>query len=336
METEINQEKWVELAGSYAPTPSGLQFGRLDKTEYLTVTLLLRTKSQWHEPREDAKAIKPLTHKQLWTSYGAFDNDISAVQKFAQRYKLELERNSLNQRIIDLRGRISYLEEAFRVDLKPYITPEGYQFVGRSGHIYVPINMRGIILGVFGLDARPFAVRQNNGESSEYSGLASPGFDLTSLDEIFTPNERLKKKRVAVIELVGGGLKFPEITSYFHNHGKQIPQVLNVSIEGISSNRHGVELPELASDSMPDMEWVMGETPDYSVGVYFANNTDKGFLDAINAAVHNNRNKPTLLYSTWKALEEGCTQQTLAAINDLIREAGMLGIAVRAPAMMDN
>jgi kumamolisin len=55
-------------------------------------------------------------------------------------------------------------------------------------------------------------------------------------------------------------------------------------------------------------------------------------LDAINAAIHDSRNKPDVISISWGAPESSWTAQSLQAFNSVLQTAGMMGISVCAAA----
>jgi kumamolisin len=72
--------------------------------------------------------------------------------------------------------------------------------------------------------------------------------------------------------------------------------------------------------------------PGAKIVVYFAPNTDKGFLDAITQAVHDNQNKPTVISISWGSAEKNWTQQSLNNFNEAFKSAALLGVTVCAAA----
>ena len=56
---------------------------------------------------------------------------------------------------------------------------------------------------------------------------------------------------------------------------------------------------------MLDIEVAGVIAPKAAIAVYFAPNTNKGFLDAISAAVHDAVRKPTVISISWGSAEDG-------------------------------
>ena len=81
-----------------------------------------------------------------------------------------------------------------------------------------------------------------------------------------------------------------------------------------------------------DIEVAAGVAPGARVAVYFAPNTDQGFLDAINSAIHDTTRKPSVISISWGAAEAEWTAQALFAFNAAFHDAALLGITVCAAA----
>jgi kumamolisin len=62
--------------------------------------------------------------------------------------------------------------------------------------------------------------------------------------------------------------------------------------------------------------------------VYFAPNTDAGFLDAITTAIHDTTNKPSVISISWGGAESTWTSQAMTAMDDAFQAAASLGITV--------
>jgi kumamolisin len=69
--------------------------------------------------------------------------------------------------------------------------------------------------------------------------------------------------------------------------------------------------------------------PKANIAVYFApNNGDKGFVDAISAAVHDAQRKPSVISISWGGPEISTDQQGINAYHELFAAAGALGITI--------
>jgi len=80
---------------------------------------------------------------------------------------------------------------------------------------------------------------------------------------------------------------------------------------------------------MLDIEVAGAVAPKAQIAVYFApNNGDKGFLDAISAAINDSQRKPSVISISWGGPEVSTDQQGVDAYHELFAAAGALGITV--------
>src|SRR4029077_10940728 len=66
------------------------------------------------------------------------------------------------------------------------------------------------------------------------------------------------------------------------------------------------------------------------IAVYFAPNTDQGFIDAVTTAVHDATLKPSIISISWGGPEDSWTAQSRDALNSACQDASTMGITVLA------
>src|SRR5262249_61456074 len=81
---------------------------------------------------------------------------------------------------------------------------------------------------------------------------------------------------------------------------------------------------------MLDIEVAGAIAPDAKIVVYFAPNTDAGFLDAVTTAIHDSTNKPSVISISWGGPESSWTQQAMTAYDQAFQAAAAMGITVCA------
>jgi kumamolisin len=79
---------------------------------------------------------------------------------------------------------------------------------------------------------------------------------------------------------------------------------------------------------MLDIEVAGAVAPGAKIVVYFAPNTDAGFLDAVNTAIHDTLNKPSAVSISWGGAESGWTNQAMQAMNNAFQDAAALGVTI--------
>ena len=221
------------------------------------------------------------------------------------------------------------MNEAFGVELLLFQSPFG-AFRGRVGMLSIPADLEGVIVGVFGLDERPQA-------ETRFRRLAQIG-PMAAGDTSYTPIavSRLYDypsaqtgagQTVAIIEL-GGGFRSSDLKTYFSGLGiKTAPSVTAVSVDGAQNQPVG-DPNSADGEVLLDIEIVGAIAPGASIAVYFAPNTDQGFLDAITTAVHDSLRKPSVISISWGGAESTWTAQSLSAFDQAFQDAAALGVTV--------
>jgi subtilase family serine protease len=100
-----------------------------------------------------------------------------------------------------------------------------------------------------------------------------------------------------IIEL-GGGFRSSDLTVYFQEIGVTSPNVSAVSVDHAGNSPTTPESDD--GEVMLDLEVAGSVAPKAKFVVYFApNNGDKGFVDAISAAIHDTERKPDVISISW-------------------------------------
>ena len=132
---------------------------------------------------------------------------------------------------------------------------------------------------------------------------------------------------VAIIEL-GGGYRTSDLTAYFSRlNVSPAPEVTAVSVDGARNQPVG-DPGSADGEVLLDIEIVGAIAPGARIAVYFAPNTDQGFLDAITTAVHDGLRQPSIVSISWGGPESTWTPQSLMAYDQAFQDAGLLGVTV--------
>jgi len=79
---------------------------------------------------------------------------------------------------------------------------------------------------------------------------------------------------------------------------------------------------------MLDIEVAGSIAPAAKIVVYFAPNTDQGFLDAITTAVHDTTNQPSVISISWGSAESTWTAQAMTNFDEAFQAAAAIGVTV--------
>jgi kumamolisin len=327
-----------ELPGATtAPTP-------LDESQRITITVMLRRRAA--VPSALVEGPETVSNTQLREQYGAAEADAQLVTQVLGEYGLTVTETHLGSRRLKVAGTIAAMQSAFGTTLTAITSPhpDGSGDVThryRTGSLSVPAQLSGIITAVLGLDDRPAARPQfRRGPASGARPAAEPedgpvapaakGGPLTAPQVAsfyqFPAGTDGTGQTVAIIEL-GGGYTQADLTTYFSGLGLPVPPVTAVGVGGASNSPGG----DADGEVELDIEVVGGVAPGAAQMVYFADNTDQGFIDAISEAVHATPT-PVAVSISWGQSEDQWSAQSRTAMDQAFADAAALGVTVTVAA----
>jgi len=304
--------------------------------QVIEVSVRLRRKSESQHPELASHLQRGEFHRMsradFEAAHGADPADLEQIRKFAKEYNLQVHETGteLARRTVVLSGTVRDLQKAFNVQLKEYKHPKG-NYRGRTGDISVPADYADIVRGVFGLDNRPQAephYRRLQPSAGAKTHRASASHDPNDVAKIYDfPAGDGSGQCIGIVEL-GGGFRLDDINNYFSSLNLNAPQVISVSVDGGANNPGNPNGDD--GEVMLDIEVAGAVAPSAKIVVYFAPNTDRGFLDAITTAVHDSANKPSVISISWGSAESQWTQQALTNFDDAFQTAAAVGVTVCA------
>jgi kumamolisin len=326
----------VEVPGSRRDLVSShRRIGDIDLSEQIEVTVYLRPRAEMGWVDEQATLapgdrIRP--RREQWAEqYGAAPDDIEAVQRFAAGHGLEVTDVDRARRAIRLRGSVKAIAVAFAARLEGrYDAGDGGGYRARSGPLTVPAELGDAVVGVFGIDDRPQAAPRLRMAGS------TPAADAVSYTPVqvadayaFPSGVDGSGETVGIIEL-GGGFQTSDLTTYFDGLGLAVPTVTAVPVDN-GSNQPGTD-QNADGEVMLDIEVVGAVANGVKIAVYFAPNTDQGFIDAVTTAVHDTTNQPSVISISWGGPEDSWSEQARTQMEQAFTDAGGLGITVTVAA----
>ena len=325
------------LPGSERTVEQGSKVvGQCDPSERIEVFVMLRRQQQAQfdalMSRIEAgdPSVKPLSREALVKDYGAAPDDMAKVKAFAAGHGLTVEREDPGARQVVLSGTIAQFQSAFGVKLEHYEHHTAGQFRGRTGPISVPDDLHGVVQAVLGLDNRPparphFRIRPPFQPAKGHQVSFTP-LQLASLYQF--PQGDGSGECIGIIEL-GGGYNTADLTSYFASLGVGSPTVKSVGVDQ-GSNQPSGDPSGPDGEVTLDIEIAGAIAPAATIAVYFTQNSDAGFIDAVSRAVHDTTNKPSVISISWGGPESNWTSQSLQAFNSVLQTAAALGVTVCA------
>ena len=335
---------YVALPGSNRQLlPDSRPAGPVDPSEIADLTIHVRSKGDLEalerQVSEDAKRPvserRYLTHDELASQYGASKEDLDKLEAYARQYDLVVLHRSAAERSLVLQGTLGDLRAAFPANVQIYHHAAG-TYRGRTGEISVPEELSGIITGIFGFDTRP---KQRAPYHRKQASLAGPGGQNGVAATEFAARYNFPPslngtqltgagETVAIIEL-GGGFRMTDLKAFFNEIASPVPTVTAVSVD--KAGNHPTTPESADGEVMLDIEVAGAVVPEARFAIYFGPNSgDKGFIDAISAAVHDSERKPSVLSISWGAPEDLLPKASINAYHALFVAAASLGITVCA------
>jgi kumamolisin len=329
-------DKYVKLAGSERqPMPGARKAGALDPTEPILVTVVLRerqSKSQGPSVAELVARGEHVSREEYEARYGADPHDVKTLEAFGKAHGLAVKQVNLPARTAVLAGTADAFTKAFQVELARY-EYHGGAYRGRTGAVNIATELNGLVLSVHGLDNRPqakthFRVADRH-KSKPHATAASTSYTAVQVAQAynFPTSGDGQGQTIGIIEL-GGGFAQSDLSTYFASLKiSPAPSVTAVSVDGAQNQPTGdTNGPD--TEVMLDIEVAGAIAPGARIVVYFAPNTDAGFLDAINQAVTGKTNQPSVISISWGGPESTWTAQSLQSYNNALQAASAVGVTV--------
>ncbi len=262
-------------------------------------------------------------------SYGALPEDIAAIEAFAHEHGLTVAWASRARRTVGLSGTAQGMYRAFGTQLAHYaLSDRSGTYRGRIGPVQIPKSLEGIIEGVFGLDDRPQArphFRLRQGFQPHLAGASYTPQQVAQLYD-FPAGLDGSGQCIALIEL-GGGYRTSDLQAYFAALKLPAPSVTAISVDGALNHPAG-DPNSADGEVVLDIEIAAAVASRARLAVYFAPNTDRGFLDAITAAIHDTDRKPSVVSISWGSSENNWTPQAMKAFDDAFAAGAALGVTI--------
>ncbi len=316
------------IAGSERAAPRGKRVGEADADATVQVSVYMRPAGppDLHPSQPGAGHRFPSRAQLHAERTKSLDSAMGRLQAFAREAGLKVVEANPGRRLVKLEGPVHALQSAFSTQLHDY-EDEGQVFRGRTGTLSAPADVADTVEAVLGLDTRPIATPKSIRLAH---AAASAGFLPNQVAELYgfpAPAGAGRGECIAIIEL-GGGFSTADTTAAFGAMKLTPPQVVAVPVSG------GVNQPGEDTDAdgevALDIQVAGGTAPGAKLAVYFAPNTDQGFVDAISQAAHDQTNAPSVMSISWGSAESAWTGQAVAAMTSALQDAATLGVTVLA------
>jgi len=287
--------------------------------------------------------VLPLGHRrhldvaQTADAFAPESADISAVRRYARAQGLKCIEVSLAGATIVLSGTVAQFNRVFGVKLvhrreKKY----SLAYLSHDQEVTLPAELKGIATGVFGLDTRP-ASRRPHRFAHEMSAEAIAPPPVTSKTRLpaefarlynFPRNTSGKGQSIGLLEF-GGGFHPKLLQSYFSSVGIKSAKIVVKEVRpGANKPRGKPGTLNPDTEVYLDIEVAASLAPDARIVVYFGENTTKGWLSTLQAAILDKRHDLSVISISWGEAEQDWSPQAMKQIDDLFQLAAHRGITI--------
>ena len=312
--------------------------GDADPREKLELTLSLRGPKL---PSADELADRPLTSAEFRKKYCASPRDAQKVARVLRGFGLKIESTTLETRSMRISGTVAAVEAAFHARLGIYESARQGRYRDREDDYRVPPGLRGIITAILGLGQRRVVKKRLVAGRRE---LPLKPFGPADFERHYHfPHGDAAGQKIAIAEFASVYFA-DDVRAYCRKYKRRAPRVALVPIHVRLRNRKQVaKLPRAERDGalddakevMMDTEIIAGLCPKAAISVYFAHDTQKGWVDMLDRVI---RDRPVVFSMSWGATEDGRDWAPAAvdAINERLHVAAALGITICASAGDDG
>lgn len=323
--SQSSPQPFVALPGSERQpftdvAPGCRDVGPVPPTEEIEVSIYLKPPASSPPSSQPGQPISREAYA-AWASASA--DDLEQIKQFARQYGLSVVEADPVGRVVKLRGYAAAMQQAFGVELRHY-EHNNDRYRVRSGPVMVPQNLAPLVSGVLGLDNRLQTRRRQPTALAADTAITYATPQIASLYHFPTQGSG-QGQTIGIIEL-GGGYRPSDLQTYFQQLSLPLPEVASVLVDG---GQNTPTDPQSADGEVAlDIEVAGAVAPGARMVVYFAPNTDRGFLDAITRAIHDTQNAPSVLSISWGGPESTWTGQTLQLMDQAFQTGGTLGVTI--------
>jgi kumamolisin len=369
------QQKQIPIKGSRRfEIPDAKRIGSSDPAQKIKVSIYAR-----RNPNPSAGVLSKidqlstalpknrqyLSNKEFDEVYGADPKEINAIVSWAKKNNLSVNESNISEKRVLVEGTIKDIGNAFNVEFSEYEHHSLGRYRGRTGQVYIPEDLYGIIEGVFGLDTRPIGhSRCKRGRGSapwdEFvaTGIAdkkkAPSTPTNKWPGTFFPPQVAglynyptgtdgTGQNVAIFAFNGdgpggqGGYKLSALQTYFEKVlGQKTPEITDVVIQG-PGNDPGPDTQASSNNGdstgevMLDMCVVGSAAPGAKIFMYFTEFNSQGWVDALHNAIAGTNNISVISISYGNPEQDpqsAWTSMALNVVNQALEASNAKGITI--------
>lgn len=231
-----------------------------------------------------------------------------------------------NNHSFEVCGYFSDFQKVIKTTLEHQYEEDGSEYITPITDIEIPAKWKDGIIHILGLHTKRLKTSSNYVLSSRATGVTFNALELARLYNF--PAADGTGQKVGIIEL-GGGWTTSDTLIYMRNLGlidntvNSFPNIVSVSVDGATNNPND---PSGASvEVVLDLQIILALIPKATINVYFCQNTDSSFYNAISRAVQDGCKAISI---SWGLYESGWSSSSKTAYNSLFQTAANSGVTI--------
>lgn len=330
----------IPLPGSLRPLPAPVGVP-LDPAVRVELTVLLRPAPDSAPLPEAAARLPgstpeggPLSRVELAAARRPDPQEFAAFTDYARAAGLELRDADPGRRRIVLAGPAAAISAAFGVELlavgNPAAPGPGTAAAqlsagvphAPSGPATLPARLAASVAAVLGLDTRPVATPRVVVRTTDAGTAAYLPATVAALYGL-PAGARAAGEFLGVLEL-GGGYSPGDLETFFTAQGLPVPRVVDIGVDGATNSPGNSADVEVTLD----LQMAGSVAVDATLVCYFAPNTERGFVDAVLAAVEDQSHAPNVLSISWGGPEDTWSPAARTSLEQALADAAAVGMTV--------
>jgi kumamolisin len=274
-----------------------------------------------------------LSHEEVAAATGGFAEDVAAIETYYQTFDIRVKSRSLVLASVTLAGSVANFERAFRTQVATLQTPNRTQFLATTSPYKLPDSLLTVVDPVQPVrqtvrkESRlptPPQPPQPPVEGLRAAAVAPSGYGPLELARAYQfPEDATGEGQVIGIVELGGKLNQNDLKQFFAEIGVKKPRIVEVGTAPPSTGT--TELINNAEVAL-DLQVAGALAPQAKLVVYYGTT----LIEALQAAVADDVNKPTVLSVSWAGSEYNYSAQEVQQMDLLLYQASLLGITIVA------
>jgi kumamolisin len=180
--------------------------------------------------------------------------------------------------------------------------------------------------GDLGLETSPFSKPFHSLDGNGTATIALSPLEYIAERYRF-PRELSGEGECIGILAFGGAISPSDLNRYFQQQNRTRSEIRFQNAS--PTNRPNLN-SEYDTEIALDIQLASTLAPGAQIVVYFASNDEPGWVDALNRAIHDDENRPSVLSISWGATEDVWSDDAIQTVTHLLRHAADLGITICA------